>query len=127
MVRRGYDRDAVDAHLRRLTTEKAGLGSTLAESERRTAALEQELGTLREQLPENHNPSYAGLGGRASAMLRLAEEEADEVRDAAPSATPSRSGSRPPATRSRSAPTPPARPRTCGWSSSRSSTRPAPG
>ena len=38
---------------------------------------------LRRQLDENLNPSYAGLGGRASAMLRLAEEEAAEIRSSA--------------------------------------------
>ena len=85
VVRRGYDRDAVDAHLRRLTAEKAGLGSSLAEVRAPAAGLEQRArARCASKLEENENPSYAGLGGRASAMLRLAEEEAAEVRDQRP-------------------------------------------
>ena len=34
---------------------------------------------LREKLAENETPSYAGLGGKASEMLRLAEEQAEDV------------------------------------------------
>ena len=77
------------------------------------------------ELAENQNPSYAGLGGRASAMLRLAEEEAAEVRDEAERDAAEIREQATARRRRRSAPRPPARPRTCGWSSSRSSTRTA--
>ena len=83
-VRRGgYDKEAVDARFRQLTTEKAGLSSSLTVSEKRVLELEGQLEEARKQVAENQNPSYAGLGGRASAMLRLAEEEAGDVRAAA--------------------------------------------
>ena len=84
IVRRGgYDPSAVDAYLRQLHSDKAGLGTNLASAERRVAELEDQLRHLRTQVSEQESPSYAGLGGRASAMLRLAEEEAQEVRDLA--------------------------------------------
>ena len=76
MRRGGYDKEAVDARFRQLTTEKAGLSSSLTVSEKRVLELEGQLEEARKQVAENQNPSYAGLGGRASTMLRLAEEEA---------------------------------------------------
>src|SRR6478735_11607220 len=61
VVRRGgYDRDAVDAKLRQLTTEKAGLSGSLSQSERRVLELEEQLSHLSAELAENKNPSYAG-------------------------------------------------------------------
>ncbi len=84
VVRRGgYDKDAVDTRLRQLTTEKSGLSSSLSDSERRVLQLEEQVEHLQEDLSERQKPSYAGLGGRAAAMLRLAEEEAAEVRETA--------------------------------------------
>ena len=45
VVRRGgYDREAVDARIRQLSSEKAGLGNSLTESERRALDLEQQVG-----------------------------------------------------------------------------------
>ena len=95
-------------------------------TKRQVTALEQELAALREQVSENDNPTYAGLGGRASEMLRLAEEQSDEVLRAGP--RPGRRDQAPgdQGRRRAAAPRRPATPRTCGWSSSRSSTRPAP-
>src|SRR6478672_1125904 len=75
VVRRGYDKDAVDAHVRQLAGERSGLSTSLSEAEKRVADLESKLEQARTELAENQTPSYAGLGGRASAMLRLAEEE----------------------------------------------------
>jgi hypothetical protein len=81
-VRRGgYDKAAVDGHLRQLLQDRAGAQSALAQVQERVADLEAQLRSARDELAENANPSYAGLGGRASAMLRLAEEEAGEIRE----------------------------------------------
>ena len=78
--RNGYDRTAVDTKVRQLSSEKAGLSASLTEAERRVMQLEAEVAAARDEISEQESPSYAGLGGRASAMLRLAEEEADEIR-----------------------------------------------
>lgn len=80
LVRRGgYDKEAVDRHLRTVAAEKAGLSASLNEAQARTRQLEAELADLRKEMSENERPSYAGLGGKASQMLRLAEEQAEEV------------------------------------------------
>lgn len=84
VVRRGgYDKDAVDRQVSRLVSEHAEATSGRSEAERRLSALQADLAAAREQLTEQQTPSYAGLGGRASALLRLAEEEADEIREQA--------------------------------------------
>jgi len=76
VVRRGgYDPSAVDSRVRQLLGEKTGLAQSLTESETRVLELEAELERVRTEVAEMERPSYAGLGGRASAMLRLAEEE----------------------------------------------------
>src|SRR3954462_540339 len=79
VVRRGYDTAAVDRQIQALTREKGSLTADLDEANRRARALETKVASLEEQIRENKNPTYAGLGGRASEMLRLAEEQADEV------------------------------------------------
>ena len=76
-VRRGgYDKDAVDARLRQLAADHTEFGQRAARAESRISELETALVEARSA----QEPSYAGLGGRASAMLRLAEEEAAEMR-----------------------------------------------
>ena len=85
MRRNGYDKVAVDSRLRQLANEQSALVQRLSRSEARVAELEAALADPRTQLEEAQNPSYAGLGGRASAMLRLAEEEAAEMRSVAQS------------------------------------------
>ncbi|MGZ4446145.1 MAG: hypothetical protein ACXVEC_05715, partial [Nocardioides sp.] len=80
LVRRGgYDKDAVDRHLRTTAAEKAGLLASLQEAQGKLKVLEAQVSGLRERLAENEKPSYAGLGGKASEMLRLAEEQAEDV------------------------------------------------
>ena len=79
MRRGGYDTAAVDKHLRTLTAEKAGLAASLTEAQARLKALGSEVESLRTKVDENENPTYAGLGGKASEILRLAEEQAQEV------------------------------------------------
>lgn len=84
VVRRGgYDKTAVDLQVGRLVTEHASASSGLTQAEQRVGELEAELAAARQELSEQRTPSYAGLGGRASALLRLAEEEADEIREQA--------------------------------------------
>ncbi|MGH3364649.1 MAG: DivIVA domain-containing protein, partial [Nocardioidaceae bacterium] len=79
VVRRGYDPSAVDRRLHTLAGEKAGLNAGIKEARAKAAKLEKQVSDLRRELSEKEAPSYAGLGGRASEMLRLAEEQADEV------------------------------------------------
>ncbi len=83
--RNGYDKVAVDARLRQLAADHAELGQRA--DPRRGAGQRARDGARRaaHQLDEAKTPSYAGLGGRASAMLRLAEEEAAEMRAVAQS------------------------------------------
>ncbi len=42
-------------------------------------SLGAEVESLRVKVDENENPTYAGLGGKASEMLRLAEEQSADV------------------------------------------------
>ena len=78
-ARRGYDTSSVDKKISALGGERDQLARSLAEQQGRVASLEAELASLREQASENAAPTYAGLGGKASELLRLAEEQADEV------------------------------------------------
>lgn len=84
--RGGYDKDAVDHKMQEVSAERTALTSSLTEAtaslteaRKRVADLEAELQQLKVKATEVEKPSYAGLGGRASEMLRLAEEQADEV------------------------------------------------
>src|SRR5690349_9238718 len=80
VVRRGgYDPASVDRQMHTLAGEKAGLTAGLNEAKSKIASLEKELAGLRQRVSEQDSPTYAGLGGRASEMLRLAEEQADDV------------------------------------------------
>ena len=74
--RGGYDRAAVDAYLADAESERV-------DTARRLRELEDELSSLRERLAEIDEPTYAGLGGRAAELLRLAEEQADAMQEAA--------------------------------------------
>ena len=66
----------MDARLRQLAADHTEFGQRATRAESRISELETALAEAREA----QEPSYAGLGGRASAMLRLAEEEAAEMR-----------------------------------------------
>jgi len=84
VVRRGgYDTAAVDAHVRRLTEANSANAAALESAKGRIAQLEQDLARVKAELAENSTPSYASLGGRANALLRIAEEEAGEIKVAA--------------------------------------------
>ena len=119
--RNGYDKVAVDRALRQLPATMPSSDQRATRAESRVGQLEAELAQLRTQLEETSNPSYAGLGGRASAMLRLAEEEAAEMRAVAQRDADEIRGQ---ATRDAQAirPTPSARPTTCASCRPRSST-----
>lgn len=77
---RGYDRSSVDEYVRTLET-------AVVQERRRASELEEQAGSLQEQLKQaaqaNHGgePDYSKIGGRASDILRLAEEQAREVLD----------------------------------------------
>jgi DivIVA protein len=77
---RGYDRNAVDDYVRSLEGALVGV-------RRRSAELEHQLATMSEQLEDARQAAseidYTNLGGRASDILRLAEEQARETLDRA--------------------------------------------
>ena len=79
---RGYDRSAVDDYVR-------SLESTVVNSRRRIYILEERINTLRDELDvanatvRGEDVDYTNLGGRASDILRLAEEQARGVVDQA--------------------------------------------
>src|ERR671939_385629 len=77
IVLRGYERRQVDEHLATLLKERGN-------AERRAAELEKQLNRLRQDVEstrhEQAEPSYAGLGARVEKILRLAEEEARDLR-----------------------------------------------
>jgi hypothetical protein len=88
-VVRGYDRIEVDEHMRATRREMARLQAALADcddrrrlAERRADALEGEVGELRSQLTAPTQDG-GGFGLRAERLLRLAEQEASEVRASA--------------------------------------------
>lgn len=80
VVRRGgYDRSAVDAYVARVGSATAGSSS----AQREISSLRDQVAELEHRLSEVDNPTYAGLGGRAAAVLQLAQEEADALRSRA--------------------------------------------
>ena len=81
MVRRGgYDPAMVDRHMHAGRRREGRPDRQPRRGDQDTRVRAREEGRRpRDQIAENENPTYAGLGGRASEMLRLAEEQADEV------------------------------------------------
>ena len=78
---RGYDRTAVDDYVRTLE-------SNVVQSRRHAATLEEQLRSLQDQLQApskkpNGEPDYAGVGGRANDILRLAQEQARDMVESA--------------------------------------------
>jgi cell division septum initiation protein DivIVA len=84
-VRRGgYDPGTVNARVQQLLQANGQGQSALRNAQRRIAELERKVTDLKASATQgNEAPSYASLGGRASAMLRLAEEEAAAVKESA--------------------------------------------
>jgi vacuolar-type H+-ATPase subunit H len=84
IVRRsGYDREAVDQFLASEDNARSEARSALRAAQQKIKEGEAQIAGLQRRLNENAKPSYAGLGGRAAEMLRLAEEQAEEVATAA--------------------------------------------
>ena len=89
-VVRGYDRvevdeyvGEVDRHLTRLRTELAEAEDRRRRDAQRIEALEHESRTTRTRLDAASAPPEEGFGVRAERLLRLAEQEAAEVRSTA--------------------------------------------
>ena len=91
VVRKGYDRAAVDAHIARLSQRESEARARAAEAEERLAGTEQELTKLRERLEDleservPHDPPVplAGLGREVERLLQGAVEISEEIRDRA--------------------------------------------
>lgn len=79
---RGYDRSAVDDYVR-------SLEGALVQTRRRAAGMDQQVAALNDQLRESiekqraQEVDFTNLGGRATEILRLAEEQSREVLDRA--------------------------------------------
>jgi cell division septum initiation protein DivIVA len=82
IVRRGYDRDQVDAQLRELRDRLAAAEASRHAAEHHARATEDELRTARAQSPaaESAPISQESFGFRAEKILRMAEHEASDVR-----------------------------------------------
>jgi cell division septum initiation protein DivIVA len=84
IVRRGYDRDQVDAQLRELRERLAASEAARQAAEQHARATESELRAARSQgNSESSGMSQESFGFRAEKILRLAEHEAADVRSRA--------------------------------------------
>ncbi len=81
VVRRGYDREQVDERMRFLGGELATAEHALTAARDRAATLEDELTSVRGEL--GRRVPEAGFGDRVEKILRLAEDEAAEIRQRA--------------------------------------------
>lgn len=80
LVRRGYEPRQVDERLRFLGAELAAAEQALGSAQERAASAEQQLTRMRTQLGTRDREPSANFGERVERILRLAEEEAEEVR-----------------------------------------------
>ena len=71
-VMRGYDQHQVNEYLKQLDAE-------MRQHRDQVQALQQELSDAHRQLREQERPTYSGLGSRIEQLLRLAEEQANEI------------------------------------------------
>lgn len=78
LVRRGYDRDQVESRVNELVGDRNKALSRIAALEQRIQELLAETEAPQAQ-GSDAEPSYALLGPRIEEMLRLAEEEAEEL------------------------------------------------
>jgi DivIVA domain-containing protein len=74
LVRRGYDRDEVDAYFSQLAARLQEATDQFARAEQARAGLEVEAARLREQ-----SPSFEQVGGEAAAMLQEAGRSAEQL------------------------------------------------
>src|SRR5690606_22211361 len=77
---RGYDRGQVETHVRSLESTVAQLRSRNRELDKQIVRLRQELAEKETTLRQTEQPSLSGLGARVEHMLRIADEEASELR-----------------------------------------------
>jgi cell division septum initiation protein DivIVA len=80
IVLRGYERKQVDERLARIAVDRRAAAERVAALERRVEQLRVELQDAQRGAAGRVEPSYAGLGARVEKILRLAEEEAAELR-----------------------------------------------
>jgi DivIVA domain-containing protein len=76
LVRRGYDRDEVDAYLPQLMARLDEAVNLYAKAEAARADLQREVNSLREG-----SPSFEQLGGEAAALLQEAGRSAEQLVD----------------------------------------------
>src|SRR5713226_5586898 len=69
---RGYDQEEVEGHLREMDAR-------LRDMRQSYQATQQEIAYLHRQMQEQERPTYSGLGSRIEQLLRLAEEQRDEI------------------------------------------------
>jgi DivIVA domain-containing protein len=74
VVRRGYDRDEVDAYIPQLLARLEEAVGLYAKAEQAQAALQRELTNLREG-----SPSFEQIGGEAAALLQEAGRSAEQL------------------------------------------------
>ena len=74
MVRRGYDREEVDAYIPQLMTRLDEAVALYAKTEQARAELQREVTSLREG-----SPSFEQLGGEAAALLQEAGRSAEQL------------------------------------------------
>ena len=74
MVRRGYDRDEVDAYFAQLAGRLREAVDQYAQAEQARASLEGEVTKLRER-----SPSFEQVGGEAAALLQEAGRSAEQL------------------------------------------------
>src|SRR3954454_5140584 len=87
VVRKGYDREQVaetlaglDADLRGALADRGAAPSRSADLARQLQALHGEVEALRRRAASASAPTFENMGERISNMLRLAEDEAGEIR-----------------------------------------------
>src|SRR5688500_8195854 len=82
LVRRGYDRAQVDDRITKLVADRDSALTRITALEKRIEELHLETQNAHAQITDAE-PSYAGLGARVEKILRLAEEEAKDLREEA--------------------------------------------
>src|SRR3954454_12289280 len=93
LVRRGYDRAQVDERISKLVSDRDSALARISALEKRIEELHLESQNAQAQLADAE-PSYAGLGARVEKILRLAEEEAKDLREEARRPWPGRTACR---------------------------------
>ena len=83
VVLRGYDRNEVNSYLGRFEAARREADTELERLRSQVDDLSERTSTAEQRLQEVGQPTYAGLGGRVSELLRLAETQAVQIRSAA--------------------------------------------